>query len=340
MRLPKPKHCLALCALLLLANGTDADAQAVETVGSRALGMGGAWVAVANDSSATWWNPAGLAAGPLLDVAIARSTIESTADLPAWRDTATWFALGTPPFGFSYYRLKTTEVQLLSPTVTESGSRENRRAGVLVRSLSASQLCVTLVQTLVPGFHAGATLKYVRGTLRSGLDDDLVPADELLNRGTELGGGQDDATFDVDLGFLGVAGPFRVGLLVRNAFEPELESDARVFRFERVVRVGGAYDAAATGGPPLTISLDVDVSAIPTVSGDRRNIALGAERWLWGQRLAVRGGVRVNTEGANERAASAGGSVAIRAGLFVDAHVVAGGADDDRGWGLSARVSF
>jgi hypothetical protein len=32
--------------------------------------------------------------------------------------------------------------------------------------------------------------------------------------------------------------------------------------------------------------------------------------------------------------------VAVRAGLFVDAHVVRGGATDDRGWGLAARVSF
>ena len=47
-----------------------ADAQAIETVGARALGMGGAFVAVANDSTATWWNPAGLAAGPFVDLTV------------------------------------------------------------------------------------------------------------------------------------------------------------------------------------------------------------------------------------------------------------------------------
>ena len=40
-----------------------ASAQIYETVGIRAQGMAGAFVAVADDSTATWWNPAGLATG-------------------------------------------------------------------------------------------------------------------------------------------------------------------------------------------------------------------------------------------------------------------------------------
>ena len=38
--------------------------------------MGGAFVAVANDSSATWWNPGALADGPFLDAAIGFATTE------------------------------------------------------------------------------------------------------------------------------------------------------------------------------------------------------------------------------------------------------------------------
>ena len=37
-----------------------AAAQTAEVVGTRALGMGGAFVAVADDPSAVYWNPAGL----------------------------------------------------------------------------------------------------------------------------------------------------------------------------------------------------------------------------------------------------------------------------------------
>jgi len=58
-----------LCAAILIIATTDSSAQIVESVGNRALGMGGAFVAVANDSTATWWNPAGLATGPYADLA-------------------------------------------------------------------------------------------------------------------------------------------------------------------------------------------------------------------------------------------------------------------------------
>lgn len=343
------------CTFLLVTNVTAGSAQVVETVGSRALGMGGAFVAVATDSSATWWNPAGIAAGPFLDTAIGRATTQASEHLPARRDTSSWFALATPPFGFSYYRLRLTDarpalsavegpalsaVEGPDPTVTESVSREDRRAGVPVRSLSASQLGVTLVQTLLPGIHAGATLKYVRGTPRASREDPLLTADELLDRGDDLEDGESDGAFDADLGLIAVAGPVRAGLLVRNAFDSTLENVAGVFRLERQYRVGGAYDAEKIGGPPLVIALDADVSRVSTASGDRRNVAVGAEQWFWERRVGVRGGARFNTVGANERAVTAGVSVVVRAGLFVDAHLVGGGSDDDRGWGVATRVSF
>jgi hypothetical protein len=333
-------HCVVFCAFALAIDVSSAHAQAVETVGSRALGMGGAFAAVANDSSATWWNPAGLAAGPFLDIAIGHALTESKGELPAHRDTVTSFALVTPPFGFSYYRLRLTDVRPFSPTVTQSVSREDRRAGVPIRSLAASQIGITLVQTLLPGLHAGATLKYVRGTPRVGRDDGQLPPGELLDRGHDLDGGESDSAFDADLGVIGVAGPLRAGVLVRNVVESELENDVASARLERQARVGAAYDAAAADGPQLTIALDADVTTSETALGDRRNVAVGAEQWLWDRRVGLRGGARFNTVGGKERSATAGVSVAIRAGFFVDAHVVRGGTEDDRGWGVAARVSF
>ena len=40
-----------------------ARAQSDDAVGVRAQGMAGAFTAVAEDATATWWNPAGLAGG-------------------------------------------------------------------------------------------------------------------------------------------------------------------------------------------------------------------------------------------------------------------------------------
>ena len=111
--------------------------------------MGGAFVAVANDSSATWWNPAGLARWPFVDVAIGRAVTERNQQLPARRDRVSWIAVGTPPFGFSYYRLRITEIRRGRPYSSGRGDREDGQGGVPVRSLAVSQFGVTVVQTLL-----------------------------------------------------------------------------------------------------------------------------------------------------------------------------------------------
>jgi hypothetical protein len=322
-------------------------AQIVEAVGSRALGMGGAFVAVASDSSATWWNPAGIAAGPFVDIALARSVTERTGELPASRDRANWFGVATPPAAFSYYRLRITDIQPFDPTGNTLADREDRRAEVPVRSLSASQFGATVVHTLLPGVHAGTTLKYVRGTLRHGREDSETSASDLLALGDEYTGGDAQGRFDMDLGFLAVAGPVRLGALVKNLREPAFDAagltpDAPPARMvlPRQVRTGAAFSPENTTGLPLTVALDVDVKTYTTAAGERRMVALGVEHWLLTRRLGIRAGGRMNTRGEREMAASAGVTVALRGGLYLDGHAVRGRDVDEQGWGLATRISF
>ena len=280
-------------------------AQTVEAVGSRALGMAGAFVAVANDSSATWWNPAGLAAGPFLDMAIARTASQIDGPPTGGRNSVWSFSLGTPPFGVSYYRLRITDIRPLDPTAEAGANREDRRPEV-----SVSQFGATILQTLVTGVHAGATVKYVRGA--------------------------GDGAVDLDLGVLAVTGALRVGGLVRNVSEPELGG----LRLPRQVRVGAAFDGEALGMRPLVVALDADLLAYDAGSGERRVIAVGAEQWLFARRLGIRGGTRFNSAGARDWAITAGASVAVRAGVYVDSHIAQGGEAGEDGWGVAARVSF
>ena len=336
--LPPRRRRLAPSAILCIfaAASAPAFAQTAESVGTRALGMGGAFVAVANDSSATWWNPAGIATGPFVDASLAGTTVEIDETLPAWRQRASWFALATPPLGISYYRFRITDIQPVNPTAGTGLDREDRLAEVPVNSLSASQLGITLVQTLIPGVHAGVTLKYVRGTFYSGREESLASPDELLDRGDDLSEGDTEGRFDLDVGVLAVTGPLRLGVRMRNVREPEFGP----LRLPRQTRIGVAFDSETMTGIPLTIAFDWDVEAYLTASGPRRAVSLGVEQWLWDGRLGIRGGGRANTAGGEERAITAGASVAVRPGFYLEGHVVGGGAPDEHGWGIGARVSF
>ena len=292
--------------------------------------MGGAFVAVANDSSAVWWNPAGLAEGPFLDAGFARTTT-GAGSVP--RHHASGFALGTPPLGISYYRLRITRIEPADPIAHERAGREDRRAGT-VGSLSVSQLGATVLQTLIPGIHAGATLKYLRGRAIVAPDRPAATAGDLPGAGDELETGT-ESEFDLDVGVLAVAGAFRVGVTGRNLREADFGNVA----LPRQVRVGAAFDAAALGRTPLTVALDADVRTYATSTGDRRVIALGAERWFGARQIGVRAGGRLNTVGARARAVTVGGSWSPRPGVYLDGHA-AGGDAVERGWGLAARISF
>jgi hypothetical protein len=321
-----------------------AGAQTIETVGERAMGMGGAFVAVADDSSATWWNPAALAAGPFLDLGVGWSRTEFRRDgQPRGLSAPVAVSLSTPPLGVSYYRFRITNIQSSGPTVTPPGGREDGRVGV-VQSLRLHDVGVTVLRTVFTGVHVGTTLKFLRGRVEHTTSDLGVTPEALLDLGDDASGGRSQGQFDADLGVLAVAGPWRVGAVVRNLRAATFgeASDGGEIALPRQARVGVAFDGAArrASGAAWTVSADVDVASYATGTGDRRVIAAGAERWLFGKRIGVRGGGRFNQVGHKERSATGGVSAAIRPGMFVEAHAVAGGADDERGWGVAARVSF
>jgi hypothetical protein len=330
---------LAGAAFLVMSGWAPAGAQPIEVVGTRALGMGGAFVAVANDSSATWWNPAAPAAGPFLDVALAWASSAIDDQLPAARTGAWSFALTTPPFGLGYYRLRLTDVPAGS-TAQDRADREDRGEGIEVRSLSVSQFGATILQTLVTGVHVGSTVKYVRGTARrSGIpvaEASLSVIPDLLDAGDDLSGGDSHGDVDVDVGVLAVVGGLRVGAVGRNLNAPEFDG----IRLPRHARVGVAFDGEAVGRAPFLLSLDVDLHRYDAGAAERQVVAVGGEHWLKRRRIAVRGGARINTVGDTASVVTGGASVSPRAGFFVDGHVAVGGDASDEGWSVAARVSF
>ena len=119
--------------------------------------MAGAFVAVADDASAAYWNPAGLVVGAPLGTTIGWNRFQTgnrnapPAPGPTLRN-ATFASLATGPSG--------------SPTAGcgRRGWRPARGARWSPRRSRPSRSGATLVQTIVPGLVVGSTLKYLRGS--------------------------------------------------------------------------------------------------------------------------------------------------------------------------------
>lgn len=326
--------------LVCVAWPCAASAQAIETLGTRAAGLGGAFVAVADDASAVYWNPAGLASGAFFSLLLDRTIVETKPDDPSAGSSrsGTAIALSTPALGLSYYRLRRTAT--LAPTVPTAQSERGRNTGqphdIRVESLVTHHAGVTLVQSLADGIAVGATLKAVRGVAASGIASDAT-RDELLEHDDLIG--RASTTGDADVGIMASRGILRAGLTVRNLREPEFApaGGGVALKLDRQARAGVAFLPL----PNWLMAIDIDLTRQPDPLGETRNLATGVEGRVH-PRATVRGGVRFNTLGDTGRrpVLSGGGSFAIFGSTFVDAQVTHGSQDGDRGWGVSGRVLF
>jgi hypothetical protein len=264
--------------------------------------MGGAFTAVADDATATWWNPAGLAGGAYFSAIFeyAHPTDRPGRGLRG-------VSLGFPALGLSYYRLPLSQIQPTTSTVATSGSREE-----------LSRLSVygaTVGQSIGKHLVLGSTVK-------------------LLRAGETKGG--------LDMGAMTVLGRMRLGLMVRNVTEPEFGTGPGAFKLRRHARAGAAVTSGTRGIiGEATVAVDADLVKTPAVLGDERRVAAGAEIWALQRRVGIRGGVSGSTIGAPRESFSGGASAALRPGTFVDAELTGGGSDEvRRGWAIAFRVTF
>jgi len=284
-----------------------AHAQPAASIGIRAQGMGGAFTAIADDSTATWWNPAGLAGG-----AFANAIIE------AGSDSQLGVSAAFPALGVSYYRLRAFAPALSTSIGSTGGAPASRQdtGAADVRALDLSQFGATVGQSLGQSVVVASTIKLLRG-------------------GGDTRGG-------LDAGVTAHVGPAQMGLTIRNLTAPTFGEGVTAVTLQRQVRAGLALSSMGNSsvGGAAAIDVDADLTTVRTASGDERRIAAGLE-WLVGnRRLAARAGISASTVGGSRTAYSAGLSWAVQQRLYVDGRVTAGSDDMTRGWGLAARVTF
>jgi hypothetical protein len=331
----------ALVAALLGVSPLEARAQLYEDVGTRAQGMAGAFVGLADDATATWWNPAGLATGALFGAVLEKGRVTQpespTALGPARRATPTGFAVAFPALGVSYYRLRISEIAAPNPTEPLSPNRQDDGGAAEVRSRVISQFGVTIGESLWDHLVVGSTLKLVRGGQGASV---LDPSRDVLDQGDNIGVTQ-ETHGDLDLGLMMAFPHLQAGMTVRNVTTPEFGAGNDRFELKRQVRAGLAVLAKSKGAiQALAITSDADFTRTTTPFGDVRHLALGGEAWLGKRRVGLRGGVATNTIGERRTTTSTGVSVKTFSALYIDAARTFGSDQSIRGWSTTARIAF
>jgi hypothetical protein len=341
------RRTAALILLVLACSERHGFSQSFDIVGTRPLGMGGAFVAVADDASATWWNPAGVSNSLIVDGIAEGSTgrLRNIDDRPISDRTGSEWTSGGVAFAFpavaaSYFR--TRESRLEPATAGAPPDRENEGTARVGRSLLLHQFGLSLAHSLGDAVVLGATVRVMRGELSTLNPAEGRPDDVFEALGDIDGPSRTQA--DVDLGVLVRVSHLRVGLATRNLTTPSFRASegGADWELERQARLGVAIvpDAGAAGRQDWVVAIDTDLVRTQTPLGERRDAAVGGERWFKARRIGVRGGLSASTAGEARPALSGGASVAVANGFWVETRVTRGGDDAERGWGLSAHVMF
>ena len=237
---------MRIIAIITLLLPGLASAQTFGGIGARAEGMGGAFVAVADDATAVYWNPAGLGTGATFDFQISRGAPASGSSF--------FVGAAMPVVGLSVYRTHTAQA---SPDRQNGGS-----AKVEIHSVSTTNAGVTFVQTVVPGLVIGTTARLVTGGI-----------DPFEGR----------TTVDLDAGALVSAGSVRLGITARNLREPEFEHESGPVALKRQVRAGVAFaprSLPAGVHGPFSVAFDADLTTSSGPLEDVRMAAVGGEYWV------------------------------------------------------------
>lgn len=316
-------------ALLLVA--TSASAQPFDTIGSRALGMGGAFVAVADDASAAFWNPAGLASGQPAGATIEWVRFRVGDREGKWQTrpvdrTTRFVSLGTWPIAVSI--LDVDEARVVGVQADRGEWFSSRHYGL------------SLLQTLTEGVVVGTTLRYVRSKAAVGvLNDPSVrffteaALDEVRALPTKS-----SQSFDLDVSAMYDARVFRVGATVRNLRAPSLPAPGgeSVVQF-RESRVG----LAILPKDGVTLAMDLDLETVMVAGAPYRMLAGGAE-FRVSRTIVVRAGARRNREVpmADGWLATAGAGLAVRPGTWLDVHAAFGPGDTGQRLGVGLRAGW
>jgi len=245
------------------------------SVGSRATAMGDAFIAVANDASALYWNPAGLVQNNENQVLFSHN--EWVADIKHEFLGAVYHFSNNDAIGISLVALHMQDM----PVTTEFnpfGTGEYFTVGDLGLSLSYSKKLTTQ-------FSFGATLRYIESTM-----------DKLKMRGVMI---------DLGTYYWTGLGTTRFAVTVTN-FGNQLAPDGKVLLWGKrekdnwqefspptMFRIGFAFEPYMTDEHRVTSSIQLNHP-----NDNSENVSVGVE-YAWKNLFYLRSGYRFNADSKN-----------------------------------------
>ena len=202
------KHTLVPLLIVVLAGAASANFVEVE-VGARALGMGGAFIAVADDASALHWNPAGLASFRGIQVLGERTSVYSVEGLD---EDAVLAAYGMEGQGFGVGWMRTAARDLYYEDTIVAGYGRTMP---------------------IEGLDVGLSVK------RFAID---APGYDYYNDPSFNSSGDD--AYAADVGALWRSGKWSAAAVIRNIGEPKLKLISTTVETDPVYaefRLGGTY---------------------------------------------------------------------------------------------------
>jgi hypothetical protein len=299
------RHLLA-AAIAFGVAGSAASQERFLHFGTKAAAMGGAFTAVANDTTAFYWNPAGYAFGPVVQGGVQWGDSEmNRGDGTTFGDGAAGFSLGLTFMG-------------VAGTFFDQSSSRFEDDVLSSQGLETFDLSVSILQSLpIDDLVIAGNVHYLRGEAHELFEPmaalsqaERAPSavrDRVLETDAE-----GSSTASVDLGALYQPNDWlRLGLMWRRLFEPgfALPSGEEIV-LPRHGRAGVAFFLPRA----TTVSFDFDLSSQGGVDENWRELSLGIDRRFFEDALSLRAGLRAETgSGRGARPAfSAGAAVRIR----------------------------
>ncbi len=237
-------------------------------VGARAVAMGESFVAVANDASALYWNPAGLVQFP--DNELLASHTEYVVDIKHDYLGATFHLTSSDALGIAFSSLHMEDMEITTEAQPFGTGRYFAFGDIA--------LGLTYARKMTDQFSFGATVRYVEETL-----DVLKMRSVMVDLGTYYWTGLGSARFAVVISNFGsdVAPKGTV-----TQFNGTPVSSFQSFTLPTVFKLGFAIDPVLNDEQRLTTSIQ-----LTHPNDNAENLRLGAE-YGWQNTLFLRGGLK------------------------------------------------